>query len=163
MLPGYRLPKCTLLAEARALMEMGYGCLLVDFRGHGGSDGRITSLGYREALDVEAACGWARRRGGPVLLYGSSMGVAAVLRAVALGLAAPDALLLESPFDRLLTTLRRRLRLLKLPAWPAAELILFWGGSSSGSTPSATTLATTPPPSRSRPPSCTPNGTSGRP
>jgi alpha-beta hydrolase superfamily lysophospholipase len=128
MLPGYRLPKCTLVGEARALQSMGYACLLVDFRGHGGSEGRVTSLGYREALDVEAACAWARRRGGPVLLYGSSMGVAAVLRAVALGLAAPDGLILESPFDRLVTTLRRRLRLLRLPAWPAAELIVFWGG-----------------------------------
>jgi alpha-beta hydrolase superfamily lysophospholipase len=128
MLPGYRLPKCTLLGEARALLEMGFECLLVDFRGHGGSEGRVTSLGYHEALDVEAAWGWARRRGGATLLYGSSMGVAAVLRAVALGLAAPDGLLLESPFDRLLTTLRRRLRLLRLPPWPAAELILFWGG-----------------------------------
>jgi alpha-beta hydrolase superfamily lysophospholipase len=128
MLPGYRLTKSSLLWEARALLGMGYECLLVDFRGQGGSEGLETSLGYREAQDVAAAYAWARHRGRPVLLYASSMGVAAALRAVALGLAAPDGLLLESPFDRLLTTLKRRLRLLGLPAWPAAELILFWGG-----------------------------------
>jgi alpha-beta hydrolase superfamily lysophospholipase len=128
VLPGYRLAKSSLLGEARALLELGYECLLVDFRGQGGSDGCVTSLGYYEALDVEAACRWARGHGGPVLLYASSMGVAAALRAIALGRAAPDGLLLESPFDRLRTTFQRRLRLLGLPPWPAADLILFCGG-----------------------------------
>lgn len=58
--------------------------LAYDARGHGRSSGR-TTLGDREALDVDAAVAEARRRGARrVATVGFSMGAAAVLRQAAL-------------------------------------------------------------------------------
>ena len=42
------------------------------------------------------------------------------------------ALLLEAPFDRLLATTRNRCRTAGLPAFPLAELLVFWGGVQHG-------------------------------
>lgn len=57
-----------------------HGVLAFDFRGHGGSTGRST-LGDREALDVDAVVAAARRLGyRRVVTIGFSMGGAAVLR-----------------------------------------------------------------------------------
>jgi predicted alpha/beta-fold hydrolase len=81
---GYGGCKANMLPEAKAFHEMGYGCLLVDFRGCGGSDGDTTTIGFHEAEDVVAAVANVRERwpGSPVLLFGQSMGAAAALRAV---------------------------------------------------------------------------------
>jgi len=60
------------------------------------------------------------------------MGSAAILRAIAFEGAAPDAVIIESPFDRLINTARNRFKLMGLPAFPAAELLVFWGGVQQG-------------------------------
>jgi dipeptidyl aminopeptidase/acylaminoacyl peptidase len=126
---GYAGAKSSLLPEALALHELGYTTVLVDFRGSGGSNGQTTSLGYYEADDVAAAVRHIRSLGltGPLILYGQSMGGAAVLRSVAQGVR-PDAIIVESVFDRMLTTARNRFALMGAPAFPAAELLVFWGG-----------------------------------
>jgi uncharacterized protein len=131
---GYAASKDTLLEAARAFTAMGYTAVLVDFRGSGGSDGDRTTVGYDEARDVAAVVRWAREELGeerPVL-YGVSMGAAAVLRAVAAEGVAPRAVIVEAPFDRLLTTVRHRFEALGVPSWPASELLVFWGGRSGG-------------------------------
>jgi len=106
----------------------------VDFRGSGGSSGDDTTLGVREAADVALSVAYARRiwPEQPLVLYGISMGSAAVLRAIAAAGVRPDAVILESPFDRLLATTRNRFRAMGLPAFPSAELLLFWGGVQQG-------------------------------
>ncbi len=59
--------------------------LALDLRGHGASRGRST-LGDREAMDVEAGVEWLRRLGfSRVVLVGASMGGTAVLHAAARG------------------------------------------------------------------------------
>lgn len=63
-----------------------------------------------------------------VVLYGMSMGAAAITRAIALQEVKPDAIILESPFDSLLNTVRDRFQAMRLPAFPAADLLVFWGG-----------------------------------
>jgi dipeptidyl aminopeptidase/acylaminoacyl peptidase len=116
------------------LHGLGQVVVLVDFRGSGGSGGDRTSVGYDEARDVAAAMRWARvdlRLDRPVL-YGTSMGAAAVLRAVAVEGVQPRALVLEAPFDRLLTTVRHRFEAMRLPSFPGAELLLFWASVQSG-------------------------------
>jgi hypothetical protein len=125
--------KCALLREANALREIGYSTLLVDFRGSGGSSGSVTTIGAREADDVAAASAYARAHwpGQPLALFGQSMGAAAVLKAVASGTTA-DAILLECPFDRMLTTVEHRFELTGLPAFPLARLLVFWGGVQNG-------------------------------
>jgi len=132
--PGYPAPRTALLPEARALHELGWSTLVVDFRGCGGSDGSETTIGYREGEDVAAALRWARARGlpGPYVLYGQSMGAAAVLRSVAACGAEPDGLIVESAFNRLLDTVSNRFEVMRVPAFPAARLLVFWGGMQTG-------------------------------
>jgi alpha-beta hydrolase superfamily lysophospholipase len=134
MFPAYAESKSGLLPPARALADLGFDTLMVDFRGEGGSTGSDTTLGIREARDVAAAFGYARQEwpGRPIALYGVSMGAVAALRAVAAEGVQPDALILESPFDSLLNTVRNRFHATGLPAFPAAEMLVFWGGVQHG-------------------------------
>jgi uncharacterized protein len=127
---GYAACKARLLPEARAFHELGYACFLVDFRGSGGSDGDATSVGYHEAGDVCQAAEYARRRwpGRPLIVFAQSMGAAATLRALARHRLRADRVILECPFDRLLSTVRARFATRGLPAFPAAQLLVFWGG-----------------------------------
>jgi fermentation-respiration switch protein FrsA (DUF1100 family) len=122
------------LTEARTFHELGCDALLVDFRGSGGSEGDVTTLGVRESADVAAACGLARRLAPdrPLVLYGQSMGSVAILRAIALDGIAPAGIIIECPFDSLLTTTRHRFTSMGLPSFPAADLMVFWGGVQHG-------------------------------
>jgi alpha-beta hydrolase superfamily lysophospholipase len=127
---GYGNCKAGLLPEARAFHELGYACLLVDFRGSGGSAGDATTIGYAEADDVARAASFAREKwpSGPLILYGQSMGSAAILRALAARGVRVDAAILECPFDRLLSTVKARFAALGVPSFPGAQLLVFWGG-----------------------------------
>jgi pimeloyl-ACP methyl ester carboxylesterase len=127
---GYASEKSSLLAEARQFYELGCAVLLVDFRGSGQSSESYTTLGYEEAEDVAAAVAYARAQcpGARVALFGQSMGAAAVLRAVNRRGVQPDAIVIEAVFDTLLDTVRHRFELLHVPAFPAAQLLVFWGG-----------------------------------
>ncbi|HEY8667268.1 MAG TPA: alpha/beta fold hydrolase [Tepidisphaeraceae bacterium] len=131
---GYATAKCSLLGEAKVFHELGYSVLLVDFRGSGGSGGNVTTIGYREADDVAATVAYAQANlpARPLIVFGQSMGSAAILRAVAHNNVHPDLLLLESPFDRLFTTVQNRFHTMGLPAFPLANLLTFWGGVQQG-------------------------------
>ena len=124
---GYGGVKSDLLDEARVLHDAGWTTVLVDFPGSGGSPGSVTSLGWQEA-EIVAALAGRHRKGGPLALVGKSMGSAAVLRAVGELGAEADALVLENPFDRLVTTVGHRFEALGLPGRPGADLLVFWGG-----------------------------------
>jgi alpha-beta hydrolase superfamily lysophospholipase len=130
MFHGFAACKDQLLPEAEALHALGYACFLVDFPGSGGSDGEETTVGYREAKDVDLAVSYVREKwpGLPILLFGRSMGSAAILRALAVEQTQADAAVLECPFDRMLSTVESRFALMGVPAFPAARLLLFWGG-----------------------------------
>jgi hypothetical protein len=127
---GYAAGKSRLLPEARAFHDLGYACFLVDFRGSGGSDGDRTSIGYHEADDVVRSVAYVREcwPDEPLILFGQSMGAAAVLRALGRHALEPEAVVLECPFDRLLTTVEARFASTGLPSFPAAQLLVFWGG-----------------------------------
>jgi alpha-beta hydrolase superfamily lysophospholipase len=127
---GYSACKATELSEAKAFHDLGYATLLVDFRGSGGSGGDVTTLGVREADDVARTWEYARSAwpGLPVVLYGQSMGSTAILRAVAVHGVRPAAVVLECPFDRLVSAVANRFRAVGLPGFPGAQLLVFWGG-----------------------------------
>jgi alpha-beta hydrolase superfamily lysophospholipase len=127
---SYASSKESLLAPTGAFFRLGMDVVLVDFRGSGGSSRTDTTLGVREAKDVALAVAdvrkeWPDRR---VVLYGVSMGSAAILRAIAVEGVQPDAIILESPYDRLLSATRNRFHAMGFPTFPAAELLVFWGG-----------------------------------
>jgi len=67
------------------LNRLGYEILLIDFRACGLSDGRFTTLGYREVLDLLGAVDYLRARLGdlPIGVLGISMGAVAAIMAAA--------------------------------------------------------------------------------
>lgn len=72
------------LETAEIYAEAGYATLMLDLRGHGGSEGVRRTLGDRESRDVHAALSWLEDRGfenEETLLHGFSMGAATVVRA----------------------------------------------------------------------------------
>jgi alpha-beta hydrolase superfamily lysophospholipase len=127
---GYTNCKADLLPEARAFHDLGYACFLVDFRGSGDSEGNATTIGYYEADDVVRAEEYARKHWPdlPRILFGQSMGSAAILRALAVKGVVVEAAVVECPFDRLLNTIESRFHAMRVPAFPGARLLLFWGG-----------------------------------
>ncbi len=60
------------------------------------------------------------------------MGAVAVMRAIAVEGVQVNAIILESPFNRLLSTVRNRFHSMGLPGTPGSELIVFWGSVQHG-------------------------------
>jgi uncharacterized protein len=123
-----------LLAPAQVFHALGYDALLIDFRGVGGSSGNTTTLGVKEAKDVAVAVRHVQQLSlkQPMILYGVSMGSAAILKAIAQEGITPDAVILELPFARLLDAVRSRLHDRRLPTFAIAELVVFWGSIQHG-------------------------------
>lgn len=134
MFHGYAVSKSTMLSTAQAFHELGLSTLLVDFYGSGGSSGSGTTIGVKESDDVAATFAyaknvWPQRM---IVLYGISMGGAAVVRAIAVNGVKPYAAIIEATFDSLLNTGKNRFRAMGLPPSPFAELLLFWGSVQQG-------------------------------
>lgn len=123
-----------LLPPAQVFHDLGYDTLLVDFRGVGGSSGNTNTIGIQEAEDVILSMSYAQKsnRKHPLILYGVSMGSAAILKAVAHGKIYPDAIILEVPFAKLTNAVGSRVQAAHLPTFPLTELIVFWGGVQHG-------------------------------
>ena len=134
MFHGHGAAKESLLPAAETFYKLGWNCALVDFHGSGGSGTNITSVGWHEAEDVVAAVPHLAPNyvEGPVILYGVSMGSAAILRALYISNLTPDAVILELPYDRLINAARTRFSAMRVPSWPAADLLLFYGGMHGG-------------------------------
>jgi alpha-beta hydrolase superfamily lysophospholipase len=126
--------KGQLLKPAQVFHQWGYDVIMIDFRGAGRSSGYTTTIGVREAQDVVATVNYAQQSSDrrPLILYGLSMGSAAILKAIADGKIQPNGIILELPFARLLDATRGRIRDMKLPVSPVSEVVLFWGGFQHG-------------------------------
>lgn len=88
VIPGLGSGKSDALPAAETIRLAGYDVLVIDPRAHGESDGRITSFGDREQLDVLAAAAWLRAETSEataIHALGISMGGAATLGAAADG------------------------------------------------------------------------------
>jgi len=131
---GYCAEKTSLLAEARAFMDLGTSVLLVDFRGSGGSSESYTTVGIDESEDVVACLAYAREElnHATTVLFGQSMGAAAILRAAYMQDIRPEGVILEAVFDTMFNTVCHRFEVMHAPAFPSAQLLMFWAGQQRG-------------------------------
>lgn len=120
------------LAQVARLHERsGYGAVLFDFAGHGHSDSGMVTYGVRERDDVAAIIAWLRERGDVnmdgLAIMGYSLGaITATLAAATL----PElrALVIESGFADLQHDIAQLFtRFTHLPAFPLANLVVWWG------------------------------------
>ncbi|MDY6900022.1 MAG: alpha/beta hydrolase [Cyanobacteriota bacterium] len=125
-----------LLAPTQVFHNLDYDTLLIDFRGLGASSGNSATIGVRESEDVALTMNYAEKSKlkRPYILYGVSMGSAAILKAIAdkdknLN---PEAAILEAPFARLVNAVRSRLKAVNIPTFPVTQLMVFWGGIQHG-------------------------------
>ena len=130
---AYAASKEMMLPVARVLHDLGYDTLLVDFRGCGGSTGDETTVGYREADDVITA---RSSRENILRLSESSCWAIQWAPPPCCGrrrwIRKSRTLIVDAPFDRLLSTVENRFTAMRLPSFPFARLIVFWGGTRQG-------------------------------
>lgn len=130
---GYGGEKSTLLDKAAVFRSLGYHTLLVDFMGAGGSEGNQTTIGYKEADQVATSVCYLQQRGEQnIVLFGTSLGAAAVMKALHDEALPVRSVILECPFATLQQAVENRFKILGVPPFPMAHLLLFWGGVQNG-------------------------------
>jgi uncharacterized protein len=130
---GFTGEKSEMLERADVFLKLGYNALLVDFRSSGGSEGHQTTVGFKEAEDVKASFDYLIKQGEKsIYLFGTSMGAAAVLKAENDYKMQPKGIILESPFGSMYETVCARFNRMKVPSFPMAGLLVFWGGVQNG-------------------------------
>jgi hypothetical protein len=133
MFHGHVASKSAIIPEAEQLYKMGYSVLLVDFRGHGNSDGNYTTIGYKEGEEVQLAYEFLKTKTKKkVILWGISMGAAAITSAFNSGYIKPDGVILEMPFGSMLEAVEGRVKMMELPPEPLSTMLTFWGGAENG-------------------------------
>jgi uncharacterized protein len=114
---GMRGNRGEIIDRINLLTDAGYRCVAFDHRGHGRSQGRLTSFGFHESRDVAAVLDLIQQRwpGQPRAALGISMGAAALCYAASRG-GAWDALILESVYHDLAAAFSTRVGS-NYPAW----------------------------------------------
>lgn len=133
MFHGFSGKKSALLDKAEIFQELGYNTLMVDFMGSGGSEGNQTTIGYFEAEQVKTAFEYLKEKGEEnIYLFGTSMGSAAIMKAINDFGINPDGIILECPFGSMYKTVCARFEIMNAPTFPMAGLLVFWGGLQNG-------------------------------
>jgi uncharacterized protein len=130
---GITTTRSALVDETNEFRYMGYNVLMVDFRGHGNSEGNTTTIGVRESEEVKLAFEYIKSKGEKnIYLYGTSMGAVALAKAIWEYGLQPAGVIMEMPFLSLQTYLKAKARLLGFPAQPFAFFTSFWIGAERG-------------------------------
>jgi uncharacterized protein len=126
---GYSGSKGRMLDKSKVFLELGYNTMLVDFMGSGGSEGNQTTIGFHEAEEVKSCFEYLKTTGEKnIYLFGTSMGAAAILRAIDQYSFTPSGIIIECPFGTMYQTTAARFKTMKVPPFPMAHLLVFWGG-----------------------------------
>lgn len=130
---GYGGEKSSMLDKAYVFNRLGYNTMLVDFMGCGGSQGNQTTIGFQEAREVKDCLEWLREKGlQNIILFGTSMGAAAIMKAMHDDTLKASGVILECPFGTMMETVKSRFKMMGAPAFPMAQLLMFWGGTMNG-------------------------------
>jgi uncharacterized protein len=130
---GFSGEKSSMLDKAGIFDSLNLNCLLIDFMGSGGSEGNTSTIGFKEAEQVKTAFDYLQSKGVKnIYLFGTSMGAAAVMKAINDYKISPRGIILECPFGTMYDTVSARFRNMNVPAFPMANLLVFWGGVQNG-------------------------------
>src|SRR5688572_22823263 len=130
---GYGGEKSSMLDKAEEFLKLRYSVMLVDFMGSGGSEGESTTIGYKEAEEVKDCFAYLRQRGETnINLFGTSMGAVAIMKAIHDYKINPSSIIIECPFATMYQTVCARFRVMNVPAFPMAGMLMFWGGVQNG-------------------------------
>jgi alpha-beta hydrolase superfamily lysophospholipase len=130
---GHGSKKSSVTDEAASFRKLGYHTFLLDFRAHGNSGGNTCTIGYYESEDVKLAYDFIKQKGEQnIILWGISMGAAAVTKAMSDYPLHPSKIILEMPFASILEAAEGRIKMMGLPPEPLATFITFWGGTHNG-------------------------------
>lgn len=130
---GYSGDKSSMLDKADEFLKMGYNTLIPDFMGSGGSEGSTTTIGFKEAEQVKMCYDFLKESGDEsVLLFGTSMGAVAIMKALDSYELEPSSIIIECPFGSMYKTTCARFSEMGAPTFPAAGLLVFWGGVQNG-------------------------------
>jgi alpha-beta hydrolase superfamily lysophospholipase len=130
---GYGGEKSSMLDKAYEFMHMGYSTLLVDFMGAGASEGNETTIGYKEAVEVSDCFNYIKGKGeNKIVLFGTSMGAVAIMKAINDYEIHPSEIIIECPFGTMYKTVCSRFHMMHIPSFPMAGMLMFWGGIQNG-------------------------------
>jgi fermentation-respiration switch protein FrsA (DUF1100 family) len=118
-----------MLKYTEMFRQRGFNVLLYDHRRHGLSEGRYTTYGFYEKLDLKAAVDWLYERFGAdtfVGVFGESMGAATALLYAAID-DRPKFVIADCPYSDFAEQLAYRLKVqYKLPAFPLLMITSLW-------------------------------------
>ena len=130
---GYGGDKSQMIDKSDEFIAMGYNTFLVDFMGSGGSEGDVCTIGYFEAEEVKSCYDYLTSKGEQnIHLFGTSMGAAAILKAMNDYKLNPSSIIIECPFGSMYKTVCARFKIMGAPTFPIASLLVFWGGLQNG-------------------------------
>jgi len=130
MFHGYSSSKSELLGYSEEFNKKRYSTFLVDFMGSGGSSGYTTTVGFKESRDVKEAYEYILKETAEseIIVFGSSMGAVSIMKSIADYKIEPDKIIIECPFGSFKKTTQKRFEAMNLPAFPLANLLIFYGG-----------------------------------
>jgi alpha-beta hydrolase superfamily lysophospholipase len=135
MFHGYGSSRSEIIPEATAFYKMQYNILMIDFRGHGQSQGNVCSMGYYESDDVRSAYNFIKNTGEKnIILWGGSMGAASITKAMHDDASIkPSKVILEKCFGVMTDAAKAMAHnSMHEPAQPFATMLTFWGSVEQG-------------------------------
>ncbi|PYQ16177.1 MAG: hypothetical protein DMF80_06125 [Acidobacteria bacterium] len=145
LIHGLNRSRLEMVKKTPFVHQQDWNALLFDLRHHGASGGSVSSFGWFEKQDAEAAKAYAESRSkGPVVFWGVSLGAATAVLAAADDRSVAG-VVCDSSYRSLPDTVTHHLQLFRgfrwwmriVPPWPLGPEVLYWMGRRGGFDPAA--------------------------